>query len=198
MKALLGKKIGMTQVFDADGKPTVVTVLVAGPCFVTQIKTDAKEKYNAVQIGFGEKKKLNKAMLGHLKGQLFRYLEEFPIEQEGLKVGAKLDVSQFEVGQKVTISGVSRGMGFAGTIKRHNFSQAPRSHGHPFCRKPGSIGSMYPERVFPGLRMAGRMGSDRITRITKVIGVDLEKNLLLVKGPVPGKKENYLEIVGVE
>jgi large subunit ribosomal protein L3 len=197
MKAILGKKIGMTQVFDADGKPQPVTLIMAGPCFVTQIKSLEKDKYSSVQIGFDTKKRLTKPLAGHLKGRNCRFLKEFRLNGEGLEVGAEINISQFAVGDQVKISGVSFGRGFAGVIKRHGFSRGPVSHGHPFSRKPGSIGSMYPERVFPGMKMAGRMGNRRCTVKTKILAIDPEKNILAVKGPLPGKRNGLLEIVGV-
>jgi len=196
MKAILGKKVGMTQLFDAEGSPEPATLILAGPCFVTQIKTLEKDHYAAIQVGFGEKKKITKPLAGHLKGKNYRILREFELPAEGLEIGTKLDASQFAAGDKVTISGTSYGKGFAGTIKRHGFHRAPVSHGHPFSRKPGSIGSMNPERVFKGLRMSGRMGSDRVTFKTSILSVDPEKNLIAVKGPVPGKRNGLIEIRG--
>lgn len=188
MKTILGIKKGMTQVFDEKGNPIPVTVISAGPVFVTQVKTKEKDGYSAVQLGFGEKKKISKPLAGHLKGKNFRYLREAPLENgEEIAPGAKFTVDMFQVGDLVKVTGTSKGLGFAGVIKRHGFSRAPVSHGHPFSRKPGSIGSMFPERVLKGMRMAGRAGNKRVTiRNLKVAQVDSARNLLMIKGGVPG------------
>ena len=186
------------MIFDEEGRPQAATLILAGPCFVMQIKTPEKDKYSAVQIGFGNKKKLTKPLSGHQKGKNYRYLREFDLSPEGLEVGSEISAAQFAIGDAVKISGTSFGHGFAGAVKRHGFAGGPASHGHPFSRKVGSIGSMYPERVFKGMRMAGRMGCDRVTIKTNVISVDAEKNLLAVKGPLPGKRHGLLEVTSEE
>lgn len=205
-KFILGKKIGMTQVFDKEGKVIPVTLIEAGPCFVAQIKTIEKDGYNAVQIGFGAKKKISKPLKGHLKelslsaGQAgnLQYLKEFE-NDENLKVGDKIDVSVFKEEEKVRIAGISKGKGFAGVVKRHGFAGGPASHGNKDrLRAPGSIGMSFPERVPKGRRMAGRMGGERTTvKNLKIVGIDLEKNILAVKGAVSGPKGSLVEIVGM-
>lgn len=199
MVGILGKKLGMTQVFREDGKMEAVTAVQAGPCTVIQVKTAAKDGYDAVQVGFGEAKKLTAAEKGHLKGLgQFRYLKEFRVgEKEAAKEGDKLDVSAFKVGDKVDITGISKSKGFAGVVKRHGFAGGPKTHGQSDrLRHPGAIGSTtYPGRVWKGLRMAGRMGADQVTvRQLEVRGADAERNLLLVKGAVPGGKNGLLLI----
>src|SRR5215217_3062524 len=197
MAGLLGRKLGMTQVFDPeDGRVERVTVIEAGPCFVTAIRRAERDGYDAVQVAFGEvrEKSLTKPKLGHLKkagvGNL-KHLAEFRGEAGEFEVGAELSVaSVFEKGQTVKVSGTSKGKGFAGTIKRHNFHRGPVSHGSHNVRAPGSIGaSADPARVFKGVRMPGRMGGGRVTqRKLEVVQVDPQRNLLLVKGAVPGPK----------
>ncbi len=193
----------MTQVFDAeDGHVERVTVLEVGPCFVTGIRRAERDGYDAVQIAFGEttEKKLNKPKLGHLKkasvGNL-RYLREFRGDPTDLEVGAevKLD-SVFEKGQTVKIRGVSKGKGFQGTIKRHNFSRGPASHGSHNVRAPGSIGaSADPARVFKGIRGPGQMGNKRVTQKgLTIVRIDAEDNLMLVRGSVPGPRNGYVEV----
>jgi large subunit ribosomal protein L3 len=203
MAGLLGRKIGMTQVFDPeDGRVERVTVLEAGPCFVTGIRRADRDGYDAVQLGFGEttEKRLNKPKLGLLKkagvGNL-RHLREFRGEAGELEVGAELKVDAvFEPGQTVKISGISKGKGFAGTIKRHNFHRGPVSHGSHNVRAPGSIGaSADPARVFKGIRGPGQMGNKRVTqRGLRVVDVRPDENLLLVRGSVPGPKGSVVEI----
>ncbi|MDQ2983795.1 MAG: 50S ribosomal protein L3 [Actinomycetota bacterium] len=201
MKGIVGKKLGMTQVFDEEtGGVTSVTVIEAGPCPVVQIKTVETDGYEAVQLAFGEVKerKLSKAELGHLKrGQTgpHRHLAEFRGGSE-LQVGESVTVEAFEPGDKIKVSGISIGKGFAGTIKRHNFSRGPTSHGSHNVRKPGSIGaSATPARVFKGMKMAGRLGGKRATQVgLEVHSTDPEQNLLLVKGAVPGPKNGVVEI----
>jgi len=203
MAGLLGRKIGMTQVFNPeDGHVERVTVIEAGPCFVTGIRRADRDGYDAIQLGFGETtaKRLNKPKLGLLKkagvGNL-RHLREFRGEPGELEVGAELKVdSVFERGQTVKVSGVSKGKGFAGTIKRHNFSRGPVSHGSHNVRAPGSIGaSADPARVFKGIRGPGQMGNKRVTqRGLEVVDVRADENLLLVRGSVPGAKGSVVEI----
>src|SRR5213595_579875 len=193
MAALLGKKIGMTQLFGEDGKVDRLTVIEAGPCHVTGIRTEERDGYEAVQLGFAEvkEKRLTKAERGHLKkadAPSLRRLAEFRDEAAELQVGETVTVEVFETGQTVKVSGTSKGKGFQGTIKRHNFSRGPVSHGSHNVRAPGSIGaSATPSRVFKGIRGPGQMGSERVTqRGLTVVGVDAERNLLLIAGPVPG------------
>jgi len=195
---MIGRKIGMTQLFREDGE-VVVTAIEAGPCFVTQVKTEAKDGYSAVQLGFGETKRLNSPQKGHLKdvGQL-RYLREFDVEDvKPVQVGQRIDVDMFKTGDLIDVIGVSKGKGFAGVVKRHHFAGGPKTHGQSDRhRAPGSIGATTsPGRVLKGTRMAGRMGNRRVTaRNLKVIDVDLARHLLLVKGAVPGAKKGLLLI----
>jgi large subunit ribosomal protein L3 len=201
-KFLLGKKIGMTSVINENGDLIPATVLQAGPCYVTQIRNQEKDKYDAIQIGFGEKNKLNKPEAGHLKkaGKNPRFLKEFlygKIEdgEELKKVGDIIDVSIFVKGSKVKISGNIKAKGFAGPVKRWGFHGAPGGHGHPQERKVGSIGSGYPQHVFKGKKMGGRKGPERKTILNlEIIDVDAKNNLLLVKGSVPGVNGRLVEI----
>jgi large subunit ribosomal protein L3 len=201
VKGIVGRKLGMTQVFDAEtGAMTSVTVIEAGPCPVVQVKTQATDGYDAVQVAFDEvaERKLSKGELGHLSKAgvgPHRRLVEFRGTSE-LVVGDTVTVEAFEAGDAVKVSGTSIGKGFAGTIKRHNFKRGPKSHGSHNIRKPGSIGaSATPSRVFPGMRMAGHMGAKRRTQLGLVIHeVDAERNLLLVKGGVPGPRNGIVEI----
>lgn len=202
MSALIGKKIGMTNVFSANGRLIPVTVVQAGPCVVTQVKTEDRDGYNALQLGFDEKKveKLNKPIAGHLKKTTdkgFRVLREFRTDDpEKIESGTTLSIDMFSVGDKVNISGISKGRGFQGTIKRHGFSRGPETHGSRNHRKPGSIGnSAWPAKVVKGKKMPGHMGTDRET-VKNLIIVDIkhEDNLLLVKGPLPGFKTGILEV----
>jgi len=202
MAALLGRKLGMTQVFDSeDGHVERVTVVEAGPCWVTGIRSDERDGYNAVQLGFGEirEKRLTKGQLGHLavaEAPPLRRLAEFRDEAGEHLVGDQVKVDVFEKGQTVKISGTSKGKGFQGTVKRHNFSRGPMSHGSHNKRAPGSIGaSATPSRVFPGIRGPGQMGNKRITqRGLEIVDVRPEDNLLLVRGSVPGPKGGIVEI----
>lgn len=202
MSALIGKKIGMTNVFSADGRLIPVTVVQAGPCVVTQVKTEDRDGYNALQLGFDEKKveKLNKPIAGHLKKSTdkgFRVLREFRTDDpEKIESGTTLSIDMFSVGDKVNISGISKGRGFQGTIKRHGFSRGPETHGSRNHRKPGSIGnSAWPAKVVKGKKMPGHMGTDRETvKNLTIVDIKHEENLLLVKGPVPGFKTGILEV----
>ena len=203
MKGLLGKKLGMTQIFDDRGEVIPVTVIEAGPCYITQKKTLENDGYTAVQLGFEEVKpaRVNKPELGHLaKSHLpsLRYLREFRVEDHSdLSEGQKLDASVFEVGDLVDVIGVSKGKGFAGVVKRHHFSGGPRTHGQSDrLRAPGAIGAgSMPGRIIKGLRMAGRMGNDRVTvQNLEIALVDPERNLLAVKGAVPGARDGLLII----
>ncbi|MEK7682750.1 MAG: 50S ribosomal protein L3 [Chloroflexota bacterium] len=195
MKGLLGKKLGMTQIFDATGAAIPVTLLEAGPCYVTQVRRKEKEGYNAVQLGFGaaKPKRLTGGQLGHLKRGNFpplRYLRDFRVKDlEGLQEGAELTVRVFEVGDRVDVVGTSKGRGFAGAIKRHHFNRQPKTHGASDReRAPGSSSSTTtPGRVFKGKRGPGHMGSVRVSsQNLRVDLVDPERNLLGVRGSVPG------------
>ena len=199
MSALIGKKIGLTQVFTADGRMVGVTAIEAGPCVVTQVKTKDRDGYEAVQLGFGQAKALSSPMQGHLKGlSLLSHLREFPYSgSPALERGQQLDVSQFQVGERVNVIGISKGKGFAGVVKRHHFSGGPKTHGQSDRhRAPGSIGSTtYPGRVYKGKRMAGHMGDARVTvKNVEVVVADVERQLLLIKGAVPGGKNSLLLI----
>jgi len=199
---ILGKKLGMSQLFDNDGNAVPVTLIEAGPCRVTQLKTSAMDGYTAVQIGYGltREKLLSKPKKGHLSKSgknLLKYLREYRVEEtSNYELGSQITVKNFEVGQKVDISGKSMGRGFAGYQKRHGFSRGPMSHGSKNHRQPGSTGAgTTPGRIYPGKRMAGRYGGKNIT--TKglvVVKVDDEKNLIIVKGSVPGKPGSLLNI----
>ncbi|MBA2506305.1 MAG: 50S ribosomal protein L3 [Thermoleophilaceae bacterium] len=201
MPALLGKKLGMTQVFQEDGRVERVTVVEAGPCVVTAIRTEERDGYEAVQLAFGEirEKSITKGELGHLKkadaGPL-KHVREFRDEAGELQVGEVVKVDVFEPGQIVKVSGVSKGKGFQGTIKRHNFSRGPVSHGSHNVRAPGSIGaSATPSRVFKGIRGPGQMGNERVTqRGLTVVDVKPDQNLILLRGSVPGAKGTTVEI----
>jgi len=200
MAAIIGKKLGMTQVFTDDGTRVPVTVIEAGPCPVTAVRDAERDGYAAVQLAFGgvQDRRLTKAELGHLKragAEPARTLVEFRDQGEH-EVGEELRVDQFEPGQRVKVSGVAIGKGFQGTVRRHNFGRGPVSHGSHNVRAPGSIGaSADPARVFKGIRMPGRMGGKRITqRRLEVVEVDTERNLLLVKGAVPGPRNGTVEV----
>jgi large subunit ribosomal protein L3 len=201
MAALLGKKIGMTQLFGEDGRVDRVTVIEAGPCHVTAIRTHERDGYEAVQLAFGEvkEKRLTKAELGHLRkadAPALRHVAEFRDEAGELQVGETVTVDAFEKGQTVKVSGVSKGKGFQGTVKRHNFSRGPVTHGSHNIRAPGSIGaSATPSRVFKGIRGPGQMGNKRVTqRGLEVVDVIADRNLLLVRGSVPGPRGGTVEI----
>ncbi len=200
MKALLGTKIGMTQLISEDGKAVPVTIIKAGPVTVTQVKTVETDGYNAVQVGFELGKNLSKAVAGHLKAAEItpKYIREFRLDDasEELTVGTTIDVTAFELGDVVDATGTSKGKGFAGTIKRHNFERHKKTHGGKGnTRKPGSIGSMYPQKVFKGKRMAGRMGHDTVTVKNLVVSyIDVENNLIGLKGAIPGPKRGLIVI----
>jgi large subunit ribosomal protein L3 len=202
MKALLGTKIGMTQIISEDGVAIPVTIIQAGPVTVTQVKTVETDGYTAVQMAYGEGKNLSKAVVGHTKSAKVnpKHIREIRVTElpEGLSVGSTLDVTSFAVGDIVDATGTSKGKGFAGTVKRHNFNTSKATHGgNGNVRKPGSIGSMYPQKVFKGKRMAGRMGHDRVTVKNLVVAyVDLENNLIGLRGAVPGPKKGLVVIGG--
>jgi len=198
MKALLGTKIGMTQILQEDGVAIPVTLIQAGPCTVTQVKTVETDGYDAVQLGFGSGKNLSNAVAGHVKaaGVTPKYIREFrDVEMnEDVKVGAEFDVTSFEVGEHIDVTGTSKGKGFAGNVKRNNFTTSKKTHGgNGYARKPGSIGSMYPQKVFKGKRMAGRMGAEQVTVKNLVVAlVDKENNLIGVKGAIPGPRRSLV------
>jgi large subunit ribosomal protein L3 len=199
IQEVIGRKLGMAQMFRDNGEAEAVTVVEAGPCVVVQVKTEAKEGYNAAQLGFGKAKKLKSPQKGHLKelGD-FRYLREFRLADiAGVKVGDSVNASLFQAGDRVDVTGVSKGKGFAGVVKRHGFHGGPKTHGQSDRhRAPGSIGSTTsPGRVLKGRRMAGRMGNQRVTvRRLEVLKTDPERNLLLIRGAVPGAKNGLLLI----
>jgi large subunit ribosomal protein L3 len=203
-KGIVGRKLGMTQVFDPEtGGVTPVTVIAAGPCPVVQVKTNEVDGYEAVQLAFDQvaDRKLTKPQLGHLKRfgvGAHRKLVEFRGPIDGGVVGEAVTVEVFQPGDAIKVTGVGIGKGFQGTIKRHNFSSGPRAHGSHNVRAPGSVGaSATPSRVFKGVRMAGRMGGKRVTQVgLHVHEIDVEKNLLLVKGAVPGPKNGLVEVRG--
>jgi large subunit ribosomal protein L3 len=201
MPAILAKKLGMTQVFQEDGSVARVTVLEAGPCPVTAIRTPERDGYEAVQLAFGasKEKHITKPELGHLKkadAPPMRRLAEFRGEAGELQLGETVTVETFEAGHRVKISGISKGKGFQGTIKRHKFASGPKSHGSHNVRAPGSIGaSATPSRVFKGIRGPGQMGNKRVTQKgIEIISVDAKQNLLLVRGSVPGPTGGIVEV----
>jgi large subunit ribosomal protein L3 len=201
MPAILARKLGMTQVFAEDGHVERVTVLEAGPCPVTAIRTPERDGYSAVQLAFGatKEKHLTKAELGHLKkadAPPMRHVREFRDEAGELQVGETVTVEAFEVGQTVKVSGTSKGKGFQGTIKRHNFKRGPASHGSHNVRAPGSIGaSATPSRVLKGLRGPGHMGAKRVTQKgLTIVDIRPEDNLMLVRGAVPGPRNGVVEV----
>ena len=200
--SLLGKKIGMTQIFNNIGHTIPITILQVGPCFITQIKTKDKHNYNAIQIGYHttNKKHLNKSELGHLNKSnlpILQYLQEFKVNScKEFNIGQMLSISDLKIGNMIDVSGKSIGKGFTGYQKRHNFTRGPMSHGSKNHRQPGSIGAgTTPGRVFPGKKMAGRMGSTKITiKNLEIVDIKTEENILLVKGCVPGKPGNLIKI----
>ena len=201
MAAILAKKLGMTQLFMDDGRVERVTVLEAGPCPVTAVRSSDDDGYDAVQLAFGETKEkhLSKPELGHLKAAkvgAYKHLVEFRDERGELSVGDTVTADAFEAGDKVKVAGVSKGKGFQGTIKRHNFSRGPSSHGSHNVRAPGSIGaSAWPARVFKGIRGPGQMGNKRATqRGLTIVRVDAADNLLLLRGAVPGATGALVEV----
>ena len=212
MKFILGKKLKMTQIFDETGRVVPATLIEAGPCVVSQIKTKEKDGYKAIQVGFDKKRAKNiaKPQKGHLaqvqksnkdlaeEEVNLRYLREFRVEKpEEFKLGSKITADVFAEGDKVRVIGISKGKGFQGVVKRHGFAGAPATHGTKHnLRAPGSIGSAFPERVWKGRRMAGRMGYDTINlKGTKVVQVDKDNNLLAIKGSLPGRTGTLLRVV---
>ncbi len=200
MRFILGKKLGMTQLFGPDGRVFPVTSIDTSLNTVVQVKTDDKDNYKAIQVGFDKKKDKNqkKSEKGHLKGlDSFRHLREFRVDDVSkYKRGDVIKADIFSVGEKVKVSGKNIGRGFQGVVKRHGFSGGPASHGHRHAlRSPGSIGSAYPQRVFKGKKMAGQMGAKRVSiKNLEIIRIDNEKNLIFVKGSLPGKKGSVVEI----
>jgi large subunit ribosomal protein L3 len=202
LKGLIGKKIGMTQIFDDQGAALPVTLIEAGPCYVTQIRRPKKEGYSAVQLGFGEAnpKRLTGGTLGHLKANEIpplRFLREFRINELNVKIGEKVTVDTFTLGERVDVIGTSKGKGFAGTVKRYHFRGGPKTHGQSDRqRAPGSRGSgTTPGRVYKGARSTGHMGTDRVTiQGLKIVLVDAERNLIGVNGGVPGPKGGLVMI----
>lgn len=204
MKGIIGKKIGMTQVFDEAGNAIPVTVIQAGPCYVTQIRTGERDGYTAIQLGFGEvkPKRLTQGQLGHLRRNnlpALRYLREFRVRNGNLDVqeGQEIKVDVFEKGERVDVVGTSKGRGFAGGVKRHGFRGGPKTHGQSDRqRAPGSVGmNSFPGRTLKGQRMAGRMGNERVTiKNLEVVVVDAERNLLAVRGSIPGARNGIVLI----
>ncbi len=200
MTGILGRKIGMTQIFDEDGRAIPVTVVEAGPCKVVQVKTNETDGYEAVQLGFDEvrkQKKVNKPMAGHFKKagtSPFRFLREF--RMSGLNPGDEVTVESFKKGDRITVSGISKGKGFQGVMKRHGYGGGPGSHGSMFNRAPGSIGaSAFPSRVWKNKGMPGRTGGRRVTvKNLMVVDVRPEQNLILLRGAVPGHDGAYIEL----
>ncbi|HQD76703.1 MAG TPA: 50S ribosomal protein L3 [Bacillota bacterium] len=194
-KGILGKKVGMTQIFTGDGLAVPVTVIEAGPCYVVQIKTPEKDGYAAIQIGFGEKREnlFNKPLKGHFKAsgvRPLRYLRELRVEDPGAyQLGQEIKADIFAQGERVDVVGTSKGKGFAGGIKRHGFHRGPMAHGSKYHRRPGSLGAKGPARVFKGRRLPGHLGAARVTvQNLEVVRVDGDRNLLAVKGAIPGPK----------
>lgn len=201
MKALIARKVGMTSTIAEDGAVQAVTLLSASPCVITQVKTDETDGYTAVQLGFEAEKetRVHKAQQAHFKGAgiMPKIVREFRVEElsEDLKVGEKIDPEVFSVGDIVDVTGTSKGKGWAGTIKRHNFHRGRKTHGAGSYRRPGSIGSMYPQKIFKGKKMAGQMGDERVTvKNLKVAFIDTEHNVIGVAGAVPGPRKGIILI----
>lgn len=202
MIGILGKKVGMTRFFDRDGESVSATLIEAGPCFIVQVKTQENDGYNSIQMGFQDKKekRVNKPLAGHFKKANIppqRILREFRNFDNKVKVGEKISVDIFKEGDFVKVRGYSKGKGFAGVVKKYNFRGGPKSHGQSDrLRASGSIGqASYPKRVFKGIHMAGRMGNDKITiKNLEILKIVPDKNLLLVKGNIPGARNNIVEI----
>jgi len=198
MKAILARKIGMTNYFGDNGEIVPVTLVEAGPCTIHQIKTKEKDGYESVQIGFGEKKKLGKALAGHLGKTQSRNLKEVKMDTSDVKFGGTITCEVFAEGEKVHVTGLSKGKGFAGTIKRHGFHRGPMTHGSRNQRKPGSIGAMYPQHVSKGRKMPGQMGHAQVSvKNLKIEKIDAEKNIIAVKGAIPGPRKSVVLIKSV-
>ena len=206
MKALITRKLGMTSTIDEDGTVAAVTLLSASPCVITQIKDVDTDGYQAIQVGFEDSKRVNKAQENHFKKsksapKIVREFRTEPVElPEDLTVGSKLTAEVFSVGDIVSVTGTSKGKGFTSTIKRHNFHRQRKTHGGKGnTRQPGSIGSMYPQKIFKGKKMAGRSGGDQVTvKNLKVALVDAEKGILAVSGAVPGPRRSIVLVKGVK
>ncbi len=201
MKALIGRKVGMSQLLREDGAAIPVTLIQAGPCPVIDIKTAERDGYAAVQMGYGSRTRLTKPLSGHVKNSKASpaVLREFRADEisDDLNPGDILSVANFEIGDRVRISGTSKGKGFAGNVKRHNFNTGPKTHGSSNYRRPGSIGSMYPQKIFKGKKMAGQMGGDRISlRDVTVELIDVDRNIVAVRGAVPGPRDSLIMIQG--
>ncbi len=201
MKALITRKVGMTSIIADNGALTPVTLLSASPCVVTQVKTAESDGYSAVQLGFEETKKIGKAQAGHFKkaGITPKVVREFRIEEisEDITIGTKIGADAFVVGDVVHVTGTSKGKGFAGTIKRHNFKRGRKTHGGQSYRRPGSIGSMYPQKIFKGKKMAGQMGNEQVTvKNLQVALVDTEHNVIGLVGAVPGPRKGIVILKG--
>lgn len=201
MKALITRKVGMTSTIADDGTVQAVTLLSASPCVITQVKTDDTDGYKAVQVGFEEAKQQNvaKAQQGHFKaaGSMPKIIREFRVDEitEDLKVGETISPEVFSVGDEIDVTGTSKGKGWAGTIKRHNFHRGRKTHGGRSYRRPGSIGSMYPQKIFKGKKMAGQMGHEQVTvKNLKVALVDMENGVIGVTGAVPGPRKGIVII----
>lgn len=199
LKFILGKKVGMTRVFDKSGKIVPVTVVEAGPCVITQVKTVKNDSYSAVQVGFGKAKKISKPKAGVLKGLgMLKYFVEFKVaEDHTYKVGDKVSADLFAEGDMVKVSGISKSKGFEGVMKRHGFAGGPKSHGQKHsARERGSSGPIFPQHVIKGTRMPGRMGGVRATvRKLSIISIDKDNNLLAIKGAIPGRKGTLIEVL---
>lgn len=199
-KGILGKKLGMTQVFTNEGNVVPVTVIEAGPCVVLQKKNSENDGYEAIQLGFDTQKehRANKPELGHSKKAGTtpkRFIKEIRGTSMDYEIGQELKADLFENGEYVDVTGISKGKGFAGSIKRHNQSRGPMAHGSRYHRRPGSMGAVAPNRVFKGKPLPGRMGTDKVTiQNLEVVKVDVERNLLLVKGSIPGPKNSYVVV----
>lgn len=201
MKALITRKIGMTSIIDDRGAAVAVTLLKATPNKVIQIKDIEKDGYQAIQLGFETKNKVAKPQAGHFKNAnaVSKIVREFRDDPDDLRVGDEISVDSFAAGDEVKVTGISKGKGFAGTIKRHNFHRGRKTHGGQSYRRPGSIGSMFPQRIFPGKNMAGRMGHDQVTiKGLKVALVDKELGVIGIKGAVPGPRAGIVLVKGVK
>ena len=200
MKALIGRKVGMTQVIQDDGVVVPVTLIQAGPCTVISVRDEETDGYSAVQLGFESNEKLNKAQAGHAKKAKVtpKVIREFRVDaEEATEVGSSFNVTEFELGDVVTVSGTSKGKGFAGTIKRHNFARGPMSHGSRNVRRPGSIGSMYPQKVYKGRKLPGQMGAAKVSVKNQTVAlVDEKRNVIGIRGMVPGPRDAIVTIAG--
>jgi large subunit ribosomal protein L3 len=201
MKALITRKVGMTSTIADDGVVTAVTLLSASPCVITQVKTTEKDGYQAVQLGFEEGKNIAKAQAGHFKAAgdniAPKVVREVRVEEltEDLAVGNTLNAEVFSIGDEIDVTGTSKGKGWAGTIKRHNFHRGRKTHGGRSYRRPGSIGSMYPQKIFKGKKMAGQMGDEQVTvKNLKVVLIDVENNIIGVTGAVPGPRKGIVVV----